>query len=65
MMFNRTYPVRVRMAEATVGGSVYRRSQPGMRKRRAGSNGARTGNGKCAILRCIGIWRQVSMAAVR
>ena len=32
-MFNRTNPDRERVAEATAGGSVYRRSQPGWRKR--------------------------------
>ena len=63
-MFNRTYPVRERMAEATVGGSVYLRSQPcPSEKERPVRDGARARNGKRVLLSCIGIWRQVCMAA--
>ena len=47
-MFNRTYPVRERMAEATFGGSVYRRSQPcTAEEERPVRDGARAGNEKC------------------
>ena len=64
-MFNRTYPVRERMAEATAGVAFISVHSPSGGKGAAGSNGARAGNGKYAILSCIGIWRQVSTAAVR
>lgn len=47
------------------GGSVYLRSQPATVEEEAPreTTGARAGNEKRAILSCIGIYRQVSMAA--
>ncbi len=49
--------------EGTNGGSVYLRSQLFARKGRLGHDGAKAVNGKRGLLSCIGICRQVDMAA--
>ena len=49
--------------EGTAGGSVYLRSQPVARKGGLGHGGAKAVNGKRGLLSCIGICRQVDMAA--
>jgi len=52
------------MEEAAAGGSVYLRSQPcSSEKERPARDGARAENEKRVLLGCIGIWRQVCMAA--
>jgi len=48
------------------GGSVYLRSQSVLlAEERPRAMSARAGNGKCAILSCIGIFRQVGKAVAR
>jgi len=59
--------LRSRRAEETAaGGSVYLRSQPGgAGEETPGRGGARAGNGKQAVIRWVGIPRQVGRAAAR
>ena len=66
-IINPSGPDRERSEEANPRGSVYRRSQPGgMGKEKSWVEaGAGAENGKCAVIRCIGICKQVGKAAAR
>ena len=50
-MFNRTNPDRERVAEATAGGSVYRRSQPGRWKRNGREQWCKDGEWKVCYIK--------------
>ena len=64
---NPSDPARERTEEAGTGGSVYQRSQTGKSGKEKSwvEAGAGAENGKCAIVCCIGICKQVGKAAAR
>ena len=64
---NPSDPARERTEEAGTGGSVYQRSQTGRPGKEESwvEAGAGAENGKCAIVCCIGICKQVGKAAAR
>ena len=63
---NRTFRVRERREGAAPGVAFVIVHSPAVRERGSlGKARARAGNGKYAVLRFIGIWRQVGAAAAR
>ena len=66
-LLTRANPARGRMEKADTRGIVYQRSQTGrLRKEKSWVEArARAENGKCVVLRCIGICKQVGKAAAQ